>query len=177
MKKIDQINVWIMEVVGGILGFCIIIMSCVLIANVFCRMVLGFSLSFAEEVGQNLLVVVTFLGISYCAAKGKHINMLAIFDIMPTKMKKIVSVMINGLVCIMMFFLAYISFTYVLMLKEVGKVTTALQFPVYLVATVVMIGFILAGIEYGLILYKNCMNGEIYVGLEKEYMNGKEERL
>ena len=63
-----------------ILSGGILVIAALTIANVFCRTFFGFSLAFAEEVSQFLIVLITFVGLSYGASQGRHIRMTAIYD-------------------------------------------------------------------------------------------------
>ena len=67
----------------AILSGGILVIAFLTIANVFCRTFLGFSLAFAEEVSQFLIILVTFVGLSYGAAQGRHIRMTALYDELP----------------------------------------------------------------------------------------------
>ena len=49
------------------------VMVVLVVTNVFCRYVLGFSLVWAEEVSQYLMVWVTFLGIGLALRQGRHV--------------------------------------------------------------------------------------------------------
>ena len=64
MKKVDEMISKIEEL---FLSFSIILMAAILIGGVFARVVLNSSLTFTEEVGQILNIIVTFFGIGYCA--------------------------------------------------------------------------------------------------------------
>lgn len=77
IKKIDNIIGKIEEyiLIIGIIG-----MSLLLFGNVFSRVVLNNSWSFAEEIGQMLVVLVTFMGLGYAVRKGRYINMTSIYD-------------------------------------------------------------------------------------------------
>ncbi|MEG2483730.1 MAG: TRAP transporter small permease subunit [Lachnospiraceae bacterium] len=177
MKYLLKVNKIIVKLEQVILGGSIIAMATILILNVLGRLFFRVGITAAEELGQNLLVFVTFIGLSYCATTGKHINMLALFDIMPSKMKKATALLISGVTSCTMLTLAAIAFQYALLVKEIGKVTVTLQIPVYLIILVVFFGFLFAGIQYLLVFIENIKKKEIYLGLDSSYsLEVKEEQ-
>ncbi len=170
MKYLLKCNKIIVKIEQVILAGSILAMALILILNVIGRLVLGKGINAAEELGQNLVVFVTFIGLSYCATTGKHINMLAIFDIMPGTMRKITAMIISVVTAITMSVLTVISFQYVGIMQGIGKVSVNLQIPVYWIILVVAMGFLFAAIQYILIFVQNIIHKEVYVGLESEYM-------
>lgn len=169
MKYLLKLNKVIVRIEQVILGGSIIAMAVILVLNVLGRFFLGTGINASEELGQTLLVFVTFIGLSYCATTGKHINMLAIFDIMPGKMKKCTALAVSGITAATMLTLAVISFQYAYLMKTIGKVTVSLQIPVYFIILVVSFGFLFAGIQYLLVFFQNIRKKEIYIGLEESY--------
>ncbi|PAB59242.1 TRAP transporter permease DctQ [Anaeromicrobium sediminis] len=151
----------------AILSYSIIIMAIILIGNVFSRSVLNRSWTFAEELGQSLVIIVTFTGISYGAKKARHINMSALFDVIPVRGKKIFMYVISSVTSISMFYLAYLASIYVMKVKTLGRVTPALRIPIYLVYLIVPIGFFLGGIQYARNFWINVKEKEVYLSTEK----------
>ncbi len=177
MKYLLRLNKIIVRSEQIVLGGSIIAMAMILVLNVLGRFFLGTGINAAEELGQTLLVFVTFIGLSYCATTGKHINMLAIFDIMPSRMKKCTALAISGITSATMLTLAVISFQYAYLMKTIGKVTVSLQIPVYFIILVVSFGFLFAGLQYLFVFVQNLLKKEIYIGLEGCYISeGREER-
>lgn len=165
--KINQIIVKAEEIV---LILSILTMAIILIMNVLCRLFLHFSFSFAEEVGQIMIVLVTFIGISYVATKGKHISMMAVFERMPAALRKVTAIFIAAVTGFTMFVLSYVGFNYMQLMMKTGKVTASLQIPMYLVAMMVAIGFLCAGIQYLLVVLLNLIHKEVYIGVEHSYV-------
>lgn len=88
MGLLNKINKYIGMFEVFVLISCVITMAVILIGNVFSRQLFNNSWKFAEEVGQFLVVIITFIGTSYAARKGKHIRMSALYDILPEKGKR-----------------------------------------------------------------------------------------
>ncbi len=131
-----------------VLSFSILSMAILLIVGVFMRTVMNSSLTFSEEVASALLVVVSFFGLGYCARKGRHITMSMVFDMVKNKHKKIFMIVISLGSALATAYIAFLAYRYVLSVQNLGRVTPALQIPMYIIYSVVPLGFLLATIEY-----------------------------
>lgn len=60
-------NKFVTRIEEAILGYSVILMAIILIGSVISRTVFNRSWTFSEEVGQTLTIIVTFLGVGYCA--------------------------------------------------------------------------------------------------------------
>ena len=67
----------IQRIEAFLLAWSIITIAALSIGNVVCRALFGFSLAFVGEVSQFLIIIVTFIGLSYAASQGRHIRMTA----------------------------------------------------------------------------------------------------
>lgn len=142
-------------------------MAIILIASVISRTLFNKSLTFGEELGQALVIVVTFLGVGYGARKARHISMSAIFDLLNEKYKKIFIYAISSGTSITMFYLAYLGARYTQSVYALGRVTPALRIPMYLIVVVVPIGFLMGAIEYAKTFIINIREKEVYLSSEK----------
>lgn len=125
--KFEKINQAILKLEDFLLGYIIVFMAILLVLNVFFRSVLNNSLSFAEELGGFLMVVVTFWGISTAARFSKHINMNAIVDNVPKKIRKAMLVIISGFTSVVMFYMTSVFVRYAMDNMKVGRISTALE--------------------------------------------------
>ncbi|QNO14711.1 TRAP transporter small permease [Alkalicella caledoniensis] len=164
LKKVDQI---LSKLEAFILSFGVIAMSLLLIGNVIMRAVFNNSWSFAEEIGQFMVVVVTFVGISYATRKGKHIRMTAIYDMSSFKVKKILTLIVSFVTMVVMFYFAYLGLRYTLMVASRGRVTPALEWARYVVVMFFPIGFFMGGVQNLVNFVLNVIHkDEIYSGNE-----------
>lgn len=142
-------------------------------ANAFGRYFFNQSLFFAEELNQFLIVSVTFIGMAYAVRKGRNIRMTAFYDMLNLKGRKVVTLIIALTTSALMFYLAWQAVFYVLELKELNRLSPALQFPVYLVYSIIPLGFLMAGLQYLSCFLLNLLHKEVYIsdGLieQKEY--------
>jgi TRAP-type C4-dicarboxylate transport system permease small subunit len=155
---IGRIETWI-------LGWGIIAMAVNTIANVFGRYVFNRSIYFSEELNEFLIVIVTFMGLGYATRKGIHIRMSAIYDALPVKARKGLMIVIAATTAVMMAVLAWFALEYVQKVASRGRITPALQMPLYLTYVWVVAGLVLASFQYLLTALRNLnfAEEEIYV--------------
>lgn len=164
MKTFDKIITKIEEFV---LSYSIIIMSILLIISVIMRTFFNRSLTFSEEIGQSLLIIVSFFGISYTSKKGRHITMSIFFDMVNNKKKKILMYIISFFSTIMMSYLTFLAFKYVMSTYNLGRVTPALRIPIYLIYAFVPLGMAFGSFEHFRTFILNLRNKE-YLYLTSE---------
>lgn len=164
MKSLDKI---VEKIEEAILGYSVLLMAFVLIGSVLSRTLLNSSWTFAEEVGQTLTIVVTFLGIGYAAKKAKHITMSAIFDLVNVRMKKVIQLITSCVTSLCLFYLSYLGILYTIKVHDLGRVTPSLRIPMYIIMASVPLGFLLGAIEYGSTFVKNLREKEVYVSTQK----------
>ncbi len=143
-----------------VLSYSVILMAILLIVGVFMRNVMNKSLTFSEEVASALLILVSFFGLGYCARKGRHITMSIVFDMVSNKYKKLFMIVISFVSAIATAYIAYLAVKYVINVQNLGRVSPALQIPIYMIYSVVPIGFLLATIEYIRTFVFNIMDRE-----------------
>ena len=150
-----------------LISTAVLIVAGLTIANVFCRTLLGFSLAFAEELSQFLIVLITFVGLSYAAGLGRHIRMTAIYDQLGHRARKSLMVVIAGSTGLLMLLLAYYSVRYVQTVQMLGTTSPVLQVPYAIVYSVAPLGFLLTAIQYGLTVYQNLRSDDVYLSYDR----------
>ncbi|MDR2368362.1 MAG: TRAP transporter small permease [Deltaproteobacteria bacterium] len=138
-------------------AFSVIGLACVLCSNVVLRM-FNSSLPPTEELSQFLMFFITFLGTSYAARTGMHIRMSMLSDALRGKARKALAIVVAALTSAVMFYLAYLSFRYVLKVASLHRVSPILQIPVQYVWMVMPLGMFLTGIQYALALARNIIS-------------------
>lgn len=176
MEFINKFDDFIAKIEGFLLSSSIIAMTVLLVGNVIARRVFNQSWTFAEEVGQFLVVVATFMGLGYAVKLNQHVNMTAILDLVPKKTKKNLVIIISILSTITLFFFAFLGFKYSILVFESGRVTPALEFPGYIVTIFMPLGFLSGAIRYLLVLMLNFKHEDlIYVGIDAPELDYEEE--
>ena len=168
MMIFQKINNAVKGIEEAILSWGVISMAVMTIGNVLSRKFFNYSWSFSEEVSQFILVIISFIGVSYAARKGRHIRMTAVIEMMPPKAQKVMIMIVAFVTMITLFYLCYHSSIYVMKIQAYGRVTPALRFPFYLVLIWVPIGLFLGGIQYGLAFVKNLKEEEIWLSFEEK---------
>ena len=160
LKSINRVTEKIEEL---ILAFAILTMMINSTANAIGRYFFNQSLFFAEELNQFLIVSVTFIGLAYAVRKGRNIRMTALYDMLGQRAKKALTLLIAIVTASLMFYLAFQAVIYVQELKQINRLSPALQFPVYIVYSIIPLGFFMAGLQYLSGFLINLMHTEIYI--------------
>ena len=153
---IRRIEEWTLA--GGIL-----LIAAVTIANAFSRTVLNSSLTFAEEIAQFAIVVVTFVGLSHAAGVGRHIRMSAIYDQFNPRIRKQLMIAIAMTTALLCFAMSVYAAHYVASVYSSGTVSPALRVPLWIPWAITPVGFALAGVQYALTVVRNLRDEGVYL--------------
>jgi len=162
-KSLDFIDLQISRFESFILAIGVMMMALNTIVAVISRFVFNDAMVVTDELNQMFIVLVTFAGISYAARQGRHIRMSAIYDALPTKVRKILMIIMALSTAIIMFALCYFSIKYNLSIYDKGRVLTTLGIPAYFMYLWVPIGFFVTGIQYSLTVIKNFREKDVYL--------------
>ncbi|WFE91245.1 TRAP transporter small permease [Roseibium porphyridii] len=135
-------------------------------ANAIGRYAFGQSLFFAEELNQFLIVGVTFVGFAYAVRSGRNIRMTAVYDALSPRSKKVLLTLISLTTGLLLMFLTYKSVLYVQEVKEINRLSPALQFPVYLIYAVIPVGLAMASLQYLIAFLMNVTQRGTYLSLD-----------
>lgn len=137
-------------------------------ANAIGRYAFGKSLYFSEELNQFLIVGVTFVGFAYAVRKGRNIRMTALYDTLGLRSKKVLLTVISITTGLLLMYLAYMSVFYVLEIKALNRLSPALQFPVYIIYSVIPIGLFMASLQYLIAFAMNVTHAGAWHSYEVE---------
>lgn len=150
-----------------VISLSVIFMSILLIVSVIMRVIFNHSLTFSEEIGQLMMIIVTFFGLGYCVRKNRHINMSIVYDFVSSNTKKKMMLLISAVSALAMALLFILSVQYLINVYTLGKLSPALRIPMFLFYLSVPIGFFFAGIEYFRALYANIKHkDDIYLSCD-----------
>ena len=144
------------------LALGVLLMALNTVANVIGRVFFE-SIYFSEELNRILIILITFAGISYAARHGRHIRMSAIYDTLPPRPRKLLTILISLVTAAFMLGLAWYSLQFLLTTMGRGRVLPALQISVWITLCWVPLGFLLTGIQYTLTAVKNTIENDIYL--------------
>jgi TRAP-type C4-dicarboxylate transport system permease small subunit len=142
------VSAWVRRLEELIIAAGILVMASVTVANVFTRVVLGFSLSFAEELAQCCVIAVTFVGTAYAARLGRHIRMSALADQLGEPARRRLLAFVSGSTALLMFVLTAASLRYLETMWALGSVSPALRLPMVAVYAWVPLGLGAAGLHW-----------------------------
>jgi TRAP-type C4-dicarboxylate transport system permease small subunit len=166
--SIQGLFYFIQRVEAWLLSSSIILIATLIILNVFSRSLFNRSLAFTEELSQFLIILVTFVGLSYAASQGRHIRMTAIYDQLSRRARKVLMLCISGSTSLLLFFLTFHAIHYVSVVYSLGSVSPVLQVPLFLVYCAAPLGLMLAGIQYLLTFVRNLSSHDVYLSYSKK---------
>jgi len=155
----------------------VLLMAANTVANVVGRYLLGNSIFFSEELNRILIILITFAGISYAARHARHIRMSAIYDALPPRIRKGLTVVIALVTAVFMFLLCYYSVKYIAAQADRGRVLPALRIPVWIILVWVPAGFFMTGIQYLLTAVRNVTSPNIYLSTHVQDGYASEEEI
>ncbi len=133
----------------GVVKWFIIIFLCmmttVIVAQVFCRYLLGFSLSWSEEFARFLLVWLSFIGSGLALKKGELIGVTFAIKALPEKIGKIALVL--GQILINLFLVLAIVQGITLVRMSMDIPSSAMRIPMAWSYLSIPVGCLLMGIE------------------------------
>ena len=176
MQTLQKISLSCKKIEMIIMATIVSVMAVLLFVNVFSRFVLNDSIKFAEEVGANLFVALTYLGSPYCVRKCKHIRMSALIEKMPKHIAKKYSIVLDCLTGLIFIIFGVMLCGYVVSTYRFGAVTAALRFPRWICILPVPIGCFATGLQYLLLTLMNITDKETYwIGTERRFGENDEE--
>lgn len=151
----------------GILSIGVAALAILLIANVFARTFFQ-SLYYADEISKFLIILISFVGVSYAARKARHIRMGAFLDLMPPKFEKGFIFVISAVNMVVMLIMAWYGYQYMNQMRIMGQMTSALQVPYWTFMIIVPIGFVSAAIQYFRTIIKNIVEKDVWQSPEQQ---------
>jgi TRAP-type C4-dicarboxylate transport system permease small subunit len=164
---LKRLNSSVRRIEEAVLSIGVVVLAALLIANAIARKT-GTLFHFVDELSMFLVIMITFLGVSYAVREASHVRMAALYDLMPEKAQKRLIVLISGVSSVVLLYIAYLSVLYVLRMKSLGQMAPTLGMPYWIGVAIVPVGFFLASIQYGLTVLKNIRSEEVWVGSEKQ---------
>lgn len=168
MKAVIKINNSLKRVDEFIIYTCIIVVSIILVGNVMGRTFMQHSITWAEEVCTNIMIILTFVGTSYCARMSCHIYMSAIFDALPFKLKKCNQYIISIGVIIGLSAICFYAIIYIMNLIKSGRFTPSLRIPLWIIYLFIPYGLISTIMQHIITIYLNITDKDnVHQGVEQ----------
>jgi TRAP-type C4-dicarboxylate transport system permease small subunit len=116
-------------------------MTIVVVGQVFCRYVLGFSLNWSEEVARLSVICLVLLASALLARDGRHLTVTTVVDLLPPRARAVAATLAALIGLVAGSYLvrgAYAAFT-----REYAQRTPALQLPMGVVYGVITLAALL----------------------------------
>ena len=126
----------------------LIVMSIIVVMQVFFRFVIKGSLPWSEELSRYLLVWVTFIGASAAVKRGAHVGVELVVMLFPKKAQKVlsvVSVLISTAFCLIVFF---VSLTLIKNQIVNHQISPAMRIPMWWAYGSVPLGTLLMAVRF-----------------------------
>ncbi len=168
LNLLKKINSGIGQLEKWLISWSTILLAVLTVGNVISRKIFNHSWSFTEEISQFILVLITFVSVSYGTRKARHISMTALFEALSRRWQKIFIFVSSAMTAAILFYLAFYAYEYVVSTYQMHKTTPVLRIPFYLVIVCVPVGLALGGIQYLLTLVKNITEKEVWLSFEEK---------
>ncbi len=145
-----------------VIGATVLVMALLMSAHVVGQLVFDRGIPGTYEVTEMLIVVMTFVGVSYAARHARHIRMSALYEQLSGAPRKGLLMLICAGTAALMFYFAWKSGQYVLEIQDRGRVSSSLGMPMWIVYLALPAGFGLAGVQYLLTLARNALTPGIW---------------
>ncbi len=152
----------------------LILMTLIMGVQVFCRYVLGASLSWSEELTRYIFVWAGFLSVSFCTKRCVSIKIEQFVAMFPRRGKAVFKLVNHTFELIFFFYLMPFAVKYLASAVESGQVSPACHIPMYYVQAAPLVSFILVSIrimQRWYIEFQAAWKGEDGAGHEED---GKE---
>lgn len=140
----------------------VIVMALVMVGHVLGRTFFRMGIPGVTEITELLIILMTFVGVSYAVRRARHISMSAIYDQLTGVARKGMLIIICVFTGALLFFLAWESLGYTQTIYGRGRSTSALNIPLWMIYIVLPIGLGLGGIQYWLTALRNLTTREMY---------------
>lgn len=138
----------------SVLVFFLVLISCVMLLQVFMRKVVNNSLTWPEEFCRYCYVWTGFFSLGYTVRQGNMLRVGIVMDLLPKALRKIMAILAN-MICLAFFAIFFVnSVDVVQSIAGMGQTSPAMRWPMHLVYMCTVLGFGLASIRTVQAIYK-----------------------
>lgn len=150
-----------------IMSFGLIAISAIVFVNVISRYFFATSFSWSEELSRNIVIWITFLGVSSCARYDTHVKVDLLANLLRGKGKRFHDILINSLMAILSAYMAYISISFMMVQYRGGNTSVAIAIPIWTIYLSTVIGFL-----FCIYVYVRRVSGALRAGREEAMADG-----
>lgn len=131
-----------------LLVLLLVVITCVSFLQVVIRKIPWIpALTWAEEFCRFCWIWSVFLSLPYTIRKGSMLRVTVILDILPHALRQILNILVDAVTTACMIFLSFHSATVVADIKASSEISPAMLWPMWIVYSVMLMGFILAALR------------------------------
>lgn len=180
VRTLNSFDQTLANVVEIICTFMLVAIMAVIFMAVICRFILHYSTPWSEEFTRFMHIAMAFLGMGSCLTKNEHIE-IDVFAALANKIKnidtrylvyKIDDIFRFGFIGGMGGYLLYMYIDYTIKQHKMNQVSAGLHLPMWMLYTVLTIGFVLLVIHC--VLKIAIIIGDYKVVRTKESLEGGE---
>ncbi len=162
LKTIQGIDRTLEFAEAFIVAGSILFMALIMVTHVLGRTFFRIGIPGVTEITELLIILITFVGVSYAVRRARHISMSAIYDQLRGVARKTLLVLICLITGALLLYLAWEALGYVQTIHQRGRTSSALNIPLWMIYAVLPIGFFLAGVQYWLTALRNLTTPGMY---------------
>jgi len=144
VKKLDFILDKVEEILCTLF---LAVMAVAILIQVINRNTLELPFTWGEELARYCMVWLTCVGISTGVRQGSHIGVDALVNILPAGARKALRVVTNVIVTGLYFYMTVLSIEITLGIRETKQVSPAMQVPMYIIYSSLIVGMLLSTIR------------------------------
>lgn len=145
MKKVlNFIDDYLEEV---LLAAALAVMAVIMGVQVFCRYVLGASLSWSEELTRYIFIWAGFLSVSYCTKRCISIKIEQFVALFPRRGKAVFKLVNHTFELVLFLYLLPFAWKYLMSAVANGQTSPAMGIPMYYVQAAPLVGFVLSAVR------------------------------
>ena len=144
LNLIDRLNEKIEIFEKYFITYLMLIMSTVIFIQIIMRYVFNSSLSWSEELAAYIMMYMTWVGASYGVKLNMHLRVTVIVDLLKGKLRDIAYIIIDVVWMIFSAYMVVMGIRVVKMSYAGYRVSPALEIPMFLIYSSVVIGCILS---------------------------------
>ena len=118
-----------------------------LFVNVVGRYLFNHSLHFAEDIGRYLLIVVIYLGLSYCVKTNSHVRVEICMSLYPPKVRPFIDIIGDVIWVLYCAFIVVVSAKYTLHYYDLNSMIASLRFPIWPAYAMIPLGHFTMGLR------------------------------
>ena len=156
LQKVIKIFDKIQNVISAIAGICLILMLCVVFLQTFTRFVIFYSLPWSEELSRYLFMTMILIGINVGIKENLMVRIDIIDNYVKGNVKKFLELFRHGVALFVSSIFFYSTFN----LVRIGQyqVSPAMQLPMHLIYSILLVGFFLSTISVLIKIFEECSN-------------------